>query len=232
MNYTNNLLDSLYAQQQSEILFASTFQQAFQNVLDSVSSFQEFQRSQCFEQEPFKTQFESCLFESKILYPDYVTISNELAEELKSIVQTTQSHIAPEQCSDYTENILPELNKPGNKHLSFDRIVCLIELLLALLTFIVTIMPDSQKDELIAQNNQLIAIEQERLELERQRTENLENISHALVDVINSLCDQVESQTEHLDDLGELIQHTDRLESPNCQYDNSGSLNENTRPDD
>lgn len=123
-----------------------------------------------------------------------------LSDTVQRAFDIAMPYMPEEQLKEYESEIAPKLAKTHTGRLVIGDLLNAFSLLLAVLTLVITLMPDKQQEKIIEQNNRLIELEEERLELERERGDNLDNVVYALTDAISSLSDELENIRELSED--------------------------------
>lgn len=136
-----------------------------------------------------------------------VTIPADLAVRLTETFEASR-RVAPQYVPPSEE--LAQISEAGKRKpitMTFDRAVNLFAALLALLSVLLGLLPDSQLQQIIEQNGRIIEQQEEQLELGRKRDEDYQE----LIEFIQGVQDTVICFGERLDPLGEQLEELGEL---------------------
>lgn len=139
-----------------------------------------------------------------------VTIPVDLAVRLTETFEMSRK-VAPEYVPPSEE--LAQISEAGKRKLitmTFDRAVNLFAALLALLSVLFGLLPDSQLQQIIEQNGRIIERQEEQLELDRKRDEDYQELIEfiqGVQDTVICFGERLEPLGEQLEEFGELVEN-------------------------
>ena len=162
----------------------------------------------------------------------YIRLSQELVDRLNEMVEQSGDWISLELTEEEEHPLSPAPIQKVTPLVTFDRAVALLGLLLSLLSFVVTQLPNPQLDEQIEQNERLITIQEEQLESERQRTEQLQELAQDLSGIIVELHNEIQAQSQQIEALREQLQDAGDLPEPPAHSDEPSGLDQDADAQD
>lgn len=194
---------------------------------DQVSSHYESLRESIEQATAITSQLPDNLLTTAIPVPSYGTISSAL-HAAEPYIPTENRAIYEDECEKVKEAA------PIQK-LSVDTIIGLFSLLLAALSFVLSLMPDSQLEELARQNEQLITLESQQLAEIQEQNALLEeqnrllqeraDSSQALNDTAVSILEGLQVLSQELQAFCEESEDLSDGPHPDPQQENSDSQN-------
>lgn len=161
-----------------------------------------------------------------------IPISDQFLNQLSTVVDEASPYL-PEQMQEECAEIISLPSEDDRKpFLTADRALTLLDLLLTLLTIVISLIPNSQAEEQTKQMERIAAAQEEKLHLEYQQSENLENIADSLKYLIVELSEKIETQEQQIEALRNQIEDIHNTGNLPDQINDTDGLQQDTDTQD